>query len=190
MNITRGIFEHERGRVAELFLDAFDQQLGGIFGPRPRALAFIARSLRTDFAISVRDESGTIVGVAGYHSPSGALLAFDYRSLMAEFGLFGGALRMVRLAWMDHKTHPTNFAIEGICVDKALRNRGIGSWIIEALAQEARAQGCPALSLKVLKTNVRAIRLYESRGFVAWTPHRLSLFPDLERSTLMVRYLT
>ena len=96
MNITRGIFEHERERVAELFLDGFDQQLGGIFGPRSRAPAFIARSLRTDFAICVRDKSGTIVGVAGYHSPSGALLAFDYRSLMTD-----SASLVERFAWSD-----------------------------------------------------------------------------------------
>ncbi len=189
MDISRGIAEHERERVAELFVESFSEQLGGTFGPPQTALRFIARSLRIESVICARDCSGHIIGVAGFHNSTGATLSFDYRSLQVEFGYLSAAIRLFKLALMDHRAHPTNFAIEGICVDKGLRNRGIGRKIVEALAHEAKAQGCIALSLKVLNSNTSARKLYESCGFITWRRRSFWPMPNLERATLMVRYL-
>ncbi len=189
MDISCGIAEHERERVAELFVESFSDQLGGVFGPPQTARRFIARSLRIESVICARDSSGHIIGVAGFHNVNGATLSFDYKSLQVEFGYVSAAIRMFKFALMDHRAHPTNFAIEGICVDKMLRNRGIGRRIVEALAHEAKARGCIALSLKVLDSNTRARKLYESCGFIAWRRQSFWPIPNFERATMMVRYL-
>lgn len=189
MIINRGILEHERTRVAELFYEAFAEQIGSVLGPAETARRFIAKSLCPEHALCARDQNGYIVGVAGFHCPEGALLSFDYVALRNEFGPIQALVRIIRLALMDHRTHPTNFAVEGICVDSALRNRGIGRHIVEALAKEAKAQGCNALSLKVRRDNSAAKRLYESCGFETFERKGFSLLPNLERSTLMVRQL-
>jgi ribosomal protein S18 acetylase RimI-like enzyme len=56
-----------------------------------------------------------------------------------------------------------------VAVDPAYRGRGIGTALLEALRERARAEGVSALSLSVEEDNP-ALRLYEGLGF-----ERLSL---------------
>lgn len=51
-----------------------------------------------------------------------------------------------------------------IIVLQKFRGRGIGGFMLEKLKKEARNAGKP-LSLRVLKTNVEAVKLYERFGF-------------------------
>jgi ribosomal protein S18 acetylase RimI-like enzyme len=56
--------------------------------------------------------------------------------------------------------------IRGLAVDPARQRCGAGRQLVEASVQQARARGARKLALRVLGTNVRARRLYESCGFL------------------------
>lgn len=53
-----------------------------------------------------------------------------------------------------------------IAVVPAFRKRGLGTALLAATIESARAEGIPALGLSVSQRNVVARRLYERRGFV------------------------
>ncbi len=52
-----------------------------------------------------------------------------------------------------------------IAVVPNARGRGVGSALLEALLERARADGYPAVSLSVDKQNAGAIHVYEQHGF-------------------------
>jgi ribosomal protein S18 acetylase RimI-like enzyme len=56
--------------------------------------------------------------------------------------------------------------VVAIAVDEFQRNRGIGRELLVGLADAARTDGAPALSLSVSRTNP-ALRLYERLGYRA-----------------------
>ncbi|MEM6897139.1 MAG: N-acetyltransferase, partial [Pseudomonadota bacterium] len=60
--VTPGFQEHHREAVAALFWQAFGAKLVPSLGDDDRALAFIARGLRSDFAFSAVAEDGTLLG--------------------------------------------------------------------------------------------------------------------------------
>ncbi len=53
----------------------------------------------------------------------------------------------------------------GYIGEKAYWGKGIGKWMIEESFQEARVHNLNALYLKVIKSNLRAHKLYEYMGF-------------------------
>ena len=52
-----------------------------------------------------------------------------------------------------------------ICVDEKLRGRGIGSAMLAACEEWARAKNFEYLELNVLEANAAARRLYERTGY-------------------------
>lgn len=57
------------------------------------------------------------------------------------------------------------FPLLGLGVADAWQGRGLGGALLDLLIKEAQASGCDGLELTTLPTNLRARRLYESRGF-------------------------
>lgn len=59
--------------------------------------------------------------------------------------------------------------VRGVMVDSEHQRRGIGAMLLDACLAEARAAGDVALlTLSVSSENAPALRLYRSRGFVAY----------------------
>jgi ribosomal protein S18 acetylase RimI-like enzyme len=54
---------------------------------------------------------------------------------------------------------------EALAVSPDAHGRGVGSLLIGARVEEARARGARKLGLRALSTNTRAITLYERAGF-------------------------
>lgn len=82
---------------------------------------------------------------------------------------------------IDLRAHPDRYAAHrcllGIGVDRAFRQQGLGSRLIDHAAQWARATAQLAwIDLQVLSVNTPAIRLYQSKGFV-----QTGEIPDLFR---------
>lgn len=189
MQITLGISENDRDRVAELFWLGFKEQIEPIFGSEEAARRYIAKNLRPCRTLCARDRSGRIVGIAGFHVDGGGLIELSFMSMLKTFGPVKALWRVLKLHRMDHRKHPTSFAIEGICVEPSLRGRGIGSAILFALERQAILCGRRSLSLKVLNVNTGAIRLYERQGYQPVKP-KFGEWCNFERATLMVRNLT
>ncbi|KAA9010555.1 GNAT family N-acetyltransferase [Histidinibacterium aquaticum] len=193
MIVRRGFGPDDRPRLAELYWGAFGPKLGRVLGPERRALDFIAISASPQHALCVFDDSDALVGVAGFQSAFGSLVAGDYQDLVAVYGPLGAAWRALALRMLERPAARDELMVDGIFVDPAWRGRGIGTALIEALAREAVTLGRSSLRLEVAAGNDRARALYEERGFVAVSRRirpALSLLCGLGRTTMMVRKLT
>ncbi len=58
----------------------------------------------------------------------------------------------------------TDFYLQAIAVDEALRGSGVGTVLMDSLEQRAHASGCTRLALDVSGNNESARRFYERRG--------------------------
>ena len=56
--------------------------------------------------------------------------------------------------------------LNAVAVSPDARGRGIGTLLVAATIDEARRRGARKLGLRALSINTRAIRLYETHGFV------------------------
>ena len=85
--------------------------------------------------------------------------------LVAELdGRLAGYIRLKPVTPLRENTHV--LGIVGLAVAPGDRRRGVGSALLAAAEQHARARGARKLSLRVLGTNETAMRLYERHGFV------------------------
>jgi len=69
--------------------------------------------------------------------------------------------------------HPS-LNIHDLAVLPEFQGRGVGTALLEAVAEHGRALGCCKITLEVHDTNSGAKRLYERAGFGPWDP--LTLF--------------
>ena len=57
--------------------------------------------------------------------------------------------------------------VDELFIDEPARGKGVGSRVLELMKEEAATLGIVALPLEVQRSNARARRLYEKRGFRA-----------------------
>lgn len=62
---------------------------------------------------------------------------------------------------------PGQLLIDGLCVERDHRGRGIGSCLIGGVLEIARQRGFATVRLEVTNGNLRAQALYARHGFVA-----------------------
>ncbi|MFN4128711.1 MAG: GNAT family N-acetyltransferase [Paracoccaceae bacterium] len=167
MQIQLGLPEHLRTQAADLYWQAFGGKLGRVMGPEPRAHAFLLRVLRADHCICAVSDDGQLLGIAGFKSPAGSFAGGEAQDLQAVYGRIGAAWRSSLLGLLQTDIDNDRFLIDGICVARDQRGRGIGSALMAALMAEASARGYGAIRLEVIDTNIRARALYERLGFAA-----------------------
>lgn len=166
MIIIHGLPPGQRTAAARLYWDAFGGKLGRVLGPERRALDFIARAIRPDHVLAAM-EGDRLLGICGIKTARGAFVSADAGVMRDSYGRFGAAWRRQALGLLVQDTDNERFLIDGLCVDAAARNRGVGSALLEAVCAQAEARGYAAVRLDVVDTNLDARRLYERRGFRA-----------------------
>lgn len=166
LRIEYGLPNHLRPQAAELYWHAFGDKLGRVLGPRPLALAYLARVMRSDHCLTARGSDGTLLGIAGFKTAHGTFAGGTRADLVHVYGPLGGRWRAYTLRLLGNDTDTTRFLLDGLCVSPAARGQGVGTALLEAIAAEGRARGYPAVRLDVVDTNERARALYERRGFV------------------------
>lgn len=165
--IALGFADHERDRVAALYWDAFGAKLGRPLGRDAKAVAYIAKSLSPEHALCARDAADTIIGVIGFKTLSGGLVAGGQAAMRRHFGQIGGLWRMALLAALPQDVDNERFLIDGLFVAPEARGTGLGSALIHALGDIARNRGYHQMRLEVVDTNLRAKALYHRLGFVS-----------------------
>lgn len=65
----------------------------------------------------------------------------------------------------DMRTDRRILYLDDICVDSAMRGKGVGSAIIEFSKSFAATLGCDSIELNAWAENIDAISLYEKNGF-------------------------
>lgn len=190
MQIAKGFVDAERPIIAALYWEAFGQKLGRALGPRDKALRFVAAKLDPSHALCARDAKGTLLGVAGFKTFDGALVGGGFSDLAQVYGLWGGVWRNLLLTLLERDSEDRRFLMDGIFVSPAARSTGVGSRLLDAIAQEAAARGYAEVRLDVIDSNIRARRLYERRGFHAVGTQKmgpLALIFGFRSATTMVR---
>ncbi|HEX9858569.1 MAG TPA: GNAT family N-acetyltransferase, partial [Paracoccaceae bacterium] len=149
-HIAPGLPEPVRQQAAAVYWQAFGGKLGRVMGPRPKALAYLDRVIRADHSICALDDDGALLGVAGFKTPHGAFADGTLRDLQVVYGLSGGLWRASVLWLLQREVDNARFLVDGICVTRAARGRGVGTALIAAICDEARARGYPAVRLDVV----------------------------------------
>lgn len=167
VTVSRGFADVERAQAATLYWQAFGAKLGRVMRPDRKALAFFETALNPDYALVARDASGSMLGLAGFKTVDGGLTAAGVGDLARIYGWVGTAWRVPLLAVLERALQPGVFQMDGILVKASARGRGVGSMLLQAILNEARARRLDEVQLDVIDTNPRAKALYERTGFVA-----------------------
>jgi ribosomal protein S18 acetylase RimI-like enzyme len=192
VTVFRGLHAELRPQAARLYWEAFGGKLGRVLGPDERALRFFQRVIRGDLCFTAVDAAGQLLGIAGYKTPSGSFAGGTWADLTEVYGHWGGRWRGAVLWSLGREVDNDRFLIDGICVARAHRGKGVGSQLLAALYQEAADLGYGAVRLDVIQDNFRARALYERQGFRAVQTESLGLLRYLfgfASATTMVRPL-
>jgi ribosomal protein S18 acetylase RimI-like enzyme len=192
VKVAHGLPEHCRPQAARLYWQAFGSKLGRVLGPEPKALAFLERVIQADHCLYALGHDGSLIGLAGFKTPRGSFSGGGADDLRSVYGQFGGLWRAFLLRLLQSEVDNERFLVDGICVAREWRGHGVGTALIDALFQEARWRGYPAIRLEVIEANVRARALYERMGFTVWRTETLGLLRHVfgfSRSTTMLRDL-
>ena len=166
ITVSLGLPPSLRDQAAAIYWQAFGGKLGRVMGPDARAHAFLARVMRADHALVARDETGALLGLAGFKTPQGSFAGGSWTDTRAVYGLAGLAWRLPLLALLSREVDNDRFLLDGICVAPAARGLGVVSALMAAIEDEARARGYAYVRLDVIDTNWRARALYERLGYM------------------------
>ncbi|MDP4033263.1 MAG: GNAT family N-acetyltransferase [Pseudorhodobacter sp.] len=165
LEIRLGLPPALREDAAIIYWQAFGGKLGRVMGPERRALNYLDRVIRNDHCIVALDASGSLLGLAGFKTPQGAFADGSPTDLRAVYGPFGAFWRSGVMRLLQSEVDNERFLVDGICVSRSARGRGIGTALIWALCDEGTRRGYPAIRLDVVDNNWRARALYERLGF-------------------------
>jgi ribosomal protein S18 acetylase RimI-like enzyme len=192
VTIFRGLHPQLRPQAARLYWEAFGGKLGRVLGPDARALRFFERVIRGELCFSAVGDGGELIGIAGFKTPSGSFAGGTWADLTEVYGRWGGRWRGSLLWMLGREVDNDRFLIDGICVARAHRGKGVGSQLLGALYREAAERGYGSVRLDVIEDNFRARALYERQGFRAVRTEELGVLRFLfgfAASTTMVRHL-
>lgn len=192
VTIRPGLPESSRAAAARLYWEAFGGKLGPVLGPDDRALVFLSRVLRADHCLCALDGDGALLGLAGFKSPQGSFAGGTPADLRAAYGRAGAVWRAALLRLLAHEVDNHRFLVDGIAVARGARGQGVGTALLAALCDEARARGYASIRLEVIDTNWRARALYERQGFAPVRTERMGLLRHVfgfASATTMVRPL-
>ena len=173
VSLQKGLPAGQRARAAALYWQAFGGKLGTVMGPEARALPFLERVMRADHAIVALDETGLLLGMAGFKTRAGSFAGGTGADIRAVYGRFGAAWRLPLLWMLGNEVDNDRFLLDGICVSRTARGIGIGSALMAAICDEAQARGFAQVRLDVIDSNWRARALYERLGFTVEKVQRI-----------------
>ena len=120
-----GLPDGLREDAARLYWQAFGGKLGRVLGPERLALALLGRVMRADHVIVAMDGGGSLLGLVGFKSPSGAFAGGDLADLRYVYGTFGALWRAGLLWLLERDVDNERFLMDGICVTDAARGQGV-----------------------------------------------------------------
>lgn len=171
---AKGFSDAQRPRAAQLYWEAFSAKLGVMLGPSDRGTAFLKECLDPRFAITASAEDGTLLGLAGFKTPEGALAGFDFATLRAHYG-WSALWRTLLLMALDREVQPGVLLADGICVCATARGKGLGTALLQAIKAHAAENGFTSVRLDVIDSNPRARALYLREGFETKETQELGL---------------
>jgi ribosomal protein S18 acetylase RimI-like enzyme len=158
--------EEFRREVAEIVYVAFQRKLAPLIGSPEQGIAILEKALDPALAI-VAVCQGQPVGVAGLQYGGRNFVRPQRSEFIRQFGSLSGTIRFVMFKLFALAYDQKDMYIDILAVSPAMRGKGIGTLLLDAVFQTAREKGFKSVSLEVVDTNPDARRLYERVGFVA-----------------------
>ena len=173
--IRFGLPEHCRRQAAEICYQAFRQKFEPIMSSQQHGIAILEKAFDPELAI-VALRQDRLAGVAGLQYDGRQFVDVRASAFTKEFGWLSGLLRCTLFAFFVQHQRKGELLIESIAVDSSMRGKGIGTRLLQAVFDFARANGFGSVRLEVVDTNPGARRLYERLGFV---PAKTQKYPIL-----------
>jgi len=165
IELRSGMPEEFRREVAEIVYAAFRQKLAPLIGAPEQGIAILEGALDPALAI-VAVRQGQPVGVAGLQYDGRNFVTPRRSEFVRQFGPLSGTTRFVMFKLFALAYGQKDMYIDVLAVSPAMRGKGIGTLLLDAVFQAARDKGFRSVSLEVVDTNPDARRLYERVGFV------------------------
>jgi ribosomal protein S18 acetylase RimI-like enzyme len=164
VSIDEGFTEEEREHVAALYWEAFGRKLRPGFVDEPTGRAVVRSALRSARLLVAR-QKGHVVGVCGFYQAGTGAADLGWSWLRESLSVPAALRASLVLSVLSRSDRPDALVLDGICVDRAARGRGIGTSLLSAAADKARHIGARTVRLSVVDINPRARALYERHGF-------------------------
>ncbi len=166
VELRSGMPEEFRREVAEIVYEAFWRKLAPLIGSPGQGVAILEKALDPALAI-VAVCQGQPVGVAGLQYDGCNFIKPQRSEFVRQFGSLSGTIRFVMFKLFAFVYDQKDMYIDILAVPPAMRGKGVGTLLLDAVFQAAREKGFKSVSLEVVDTNPDARRLYERVGFVA-----------------------
>lgn len=164
VSIDERFTEEEREWVAALYWEAFGPKLRPGFVDESTGRAVVRAALRSARLLVARQD-GHVVGVCGFYQDGTGATDLRLSRLRESLSLPAALRASLVLSVLSRSDRPDALVLDGICVDRAARGRGIGTSLLNAAADKARRIGARTVRLSVVDGNPRARALYERHGF-------------------------
>lgn len=165
MSIHESFTEGERERVASLYWEAFERKFRHGFANKSTGRAVVGAALCSAHLLVARDE-GNVVGVCGFYQADTGSADLRWSRLRESLSAPKALRARLVLSVLSRAGHPNALVLDGICVDRTARGRGIGTALLSAAVDKARRIGARKVRLSVVDVNPRARALYERQGFI------------------------
>lgn len=165
--IRQGFEPGQSTKIACLFWQAFKEKLSIALGPEEKALGFLKTVVSAEYAFSAVDTDGEVLGVAGFKTKAGGFIGGGMTELFQTYGVWGALWRAAVLMFLERPDEDGILLMDGIFVSEGARGLGVGSALLNAIKNEAKARDCTKVRLDVIDGNPRARALYERQGFIA-----------------------
>jgi len=166
LEIRLGLPEHLRRPAAEIMYQAFHREFDPILGSQEHGVAILERSFCPE-SVMIALCGNQIAGVAGLQYTGQRLFDLKLSTFIHEYGWLQGLLRLVPFSFYASSPQNGDLYLAGIAVRASMRGQGIGTRLLQAVCDLARAKQIGSVQLQVVDTNADARRLYERMGFVA-----------------------
>ena len=162
-----GLPEQFRSSAASLYDEAFGKKFSVAVRSDANRLLLLSRCFMLEYAIVAISEN-RLIGIAGFYARGGSFTGgITYDELLAQLGFIQGNWAALIFSLYERKPSPGELVMDGIAVQAGARGQGVGSRLLEEIANYAKEQGFSRVRLDVIDTNPKAKNLYERKGFKA-----------------------
>ena len=177
----------DRAATARLYVEAFQRKLRVPLGADPTD--FVSSQLRPGRLLLAR-AAGAVVGVAGLRYDGEGFFDPQPQAFHRRYGLLGG-VRAAAWHWTLTPVRAEQVLLDALAIRADVRGTGVGSVLLTAVDELARARGKSAVILEVVDSNPRAAALYRRSGYVEVRTVRRAAFRlgGFTAATLMLKDL-
>lgn len=152
--------------VAALYDEAFGSKFSMAISNKQKRIRVLSEGFVPNFSY-VAIVNNQIVGLAGFQTEKGSLTGgIKLAGLINGLGFFNGIWAGLIFSLFERKPKKGELVMDGIVVNDNFRGCGIGSRLIDTIILHASENHFDTVRLDVIDRNLRAKKLYESKGFI------------------------